>query len=452
VRVVDHLRGQAPLPWAKPQAELLLLALVAVVALSPVFVPNEQDGSRLCLSRALLAGHLHDDTCFLFTVDHSKYGGHLYSNKAPGMSALEILPAEVVRLQSPEHWNHAPSLRLWAVHLFASGLPFLLCVFLVGRLSEGLAPGFGAPALVAFGLGTLVAPLAASGFDHLPAAFFGFLAFVLAWRRQPLAAGLAAGVALTTEYEAAATLLIVAGYAALQGRRALLRYAAGAVPGVALLAAYDWAAFGAPWHNPLRYSDNAYNGPENSGLLGIHLPTLHATRHVFFGERGLLVASPVVTAAAFGLVLLWRRGLRAEALTCAAVTAAFAVAECGYFIPYGGGSPGPRFLTPALPFLAVGLGPAFARRRAATAVLSALSIVAMTAITMTWALAGPYQGSIWGELWRAARHGGSSPLAHALCKDVLTWWAGGAAGALVVGILAVAAFAVAMRPAQEPVT
>jgi hypothetical protein len=456
MNALERLREQAPLPWARPRAELVLLALVAAVALSPVFVPNQQDGSRLCLSRALVAGRLSNDGCFRSTVDRSRYDGHLYSNKAPGMSVLEIAPAEAVRLGSPTHWGQAANLRLWAVHLFASGLPFLLCVFLVGRISEGLAPGYGAPALVAFGLGTLMAPLAVSGFDHVPAACLGFLAFVLAWRRRPLLAGLAAGAALTTEYEAAAILLIVFAYTALQGSHAALRFAAGAVPGVALLAAYDWAAFGAPWHNPLRYSDNAYLAPENSGLLGIQLPNLHDTRHVFFGERGLFVTSPVVIAAGLGLLLLWRRGLRAEALTCAAVTAAFVIAECGYFIPYGGGSPGPRFLVPALPFLALGLGPAFARRPLVTALLTGVSMVAITAVTLTWALAGPYQGSIWGELGRVLTHGGSSPLARAVSKDVLTWGADTTFGAALVAALAAVAFAIAMRPLlrrdQEPVT
>jgi hypothetical protein len=63
-------------------------------------------------------------------------------------------------------------------------------------------------------------------------------------------------------------------------------------------------------------------------------------------------------------VLLWRQGFRAEALTCAAATVCFLLINAGYFLPYGGNSPGPRFFAPALPFLAVGLAPAL--RRAAT--------------------------------------------------------------------------------------
>lgn len=358
------------------------------------------------------------------------------------MSVIEIAPVEAVRLSSPVVWTHKADLRLWVVHLFASGIPFLLTVFLVGRISEGIAPGYGAPAMVALGLGTLFAPLAGSGFDHVLAACVAFLAFGLSWRRRPLAAGLAAGAAVTIEYEAAAILLIVMAYTALQGRRALLRYAVGAVPGIALLLAYNWAAFGAPWHVSLSYANNKYHAAEHSGLLGIHLPNLHSAGLVFVGDRGLIVSSPVAFAAALGLVLLWRRGFRAEALTCGAVTAVFLIAECGYFLPYGGGSPGPRFFIPALPFLALGLAPAFAPRPVAMTFISAVSVVAMTATTLTWPLATPYRNTIWGEIGRALTRPGTWLHSTVVSKDVLVWDAGGAAVVAVVAVLAAATFAV----------
>src|SRR5262249_4775568 len=83
--------------------------------------------------------------------------------------------------------------RLWAVRVLTSGLAFLLCAFLVGRISEGLAPGRGAAALVTFALGTIMAPVAPTGLAHDSAALLGFGAFALAWRRRPLLAGLAGG-------------------------------------------------------------------------------------------------------------------------------------------------------------------------------------------------------------------------------------------------------------------
>ena len=437
------LQAQSPFPWRRPRAELVILLLVAAVALSPVYVTDVQDISRLCLTRSLVAGQLHNDRCLARTIDRSQHAGHLYSDKAPGMSVLYIAPAEAVQLPSPVHWAPEGDLRLWLVRVFASGLPFLLCVFLVGRISEGVAPGLGAPAMAVFALGTLMAPLAVAGFDHVPAAGFGFLAFVLAWRRKPFPAGLAAGAALTTEYEAAAILLVVLAYTALQGRSAALRFAAGAAPGAALLAAYDWLAFGAPWRLPYHYLANEYATSQNAGFLGIHVPQLHAVRLVFLGDRGLLVTSPVVLAAAAGLALLWRRGFRAEAVTCTIVTAIFVLAECGYFLPYGGVSPGTRFLTPALPFLALGLAPAFARLPALTTLLAVASVIATTAVTLTWRVGAAYRDTVWGELGRVFTERGSSRLANEVTKTVLVWGPNRLIGAGVTALLAAAVLGIA---------
>ncbi len=69
--------------------------------------------------------------------------------------------------------------------------------------------------LVVLGLGTFVAPFAATGFDHVPTAALGFGAFVLAWGRRPALAGVAAGIAYAVEYEAAAILVLVGVYVAL---------------------------------------------------------------------------------------------------------------------------------------------------------------------------------------------------------------------------------------------
>jgi len=412
------------LPWSRPRHELLLLTLVAVAALSSVYVNSTQDLSHFCLSRAIVAGQLKIDECAGGTVDRSVYGGHYYSNKAPGLSLLAVPAVEAVRLPDGQRWNQEADLHLWGVRLLTNGIAFLVCVFLIGRIAEGIAPGTGAPSLVAFGLGTLLGAFAATGFDHDLTAVFGLGAFVLAWRRRPALAGLSAGTAYLVEYQAAAIVGLVALYVLLRGARPLGRYVLGVVPGVAVSAAYSWAAFGAPWHNPHSYELNRFPGVNpHTGLLGVNLPSAHGIYLVFVKDRGLLVSSPVLVAAAAGLWLLWRRGYRAEALVAALVAAAFVIGDCGYGDPYGGISAGPRYLIPGLPFLALGLGPAFARLRLPTAVLAAVSIVAGMTLTLTWAGRenGHYRETVWGELVRFLTKGTGSRLYVELAKNVLVW-------------------------------
>jgi hypothetical protein len=439
------LRPGAELPWRRPRHELLLLALVALAALSLVNPVDVQDVSRICLTRALVHDQITVDSCVGEIVDRSSYGGHLYTNTAPGMSALEIPAVEAVRLPAAQRWAPDGDLKLWVVRLLSSGIGFLVCAFLVGRLSEALAPGFGGVALVAFALGTLMAPLAVENFDQVPAAVLGFAAFVLAGRRRPLLAGLAAGAALTVEYQAVAILIVVGTYVALRGAGSLLRYGAGAAPGIVLLGAYDWAAFGAPWHDPLRYADNGFRAESHAGLLGVHLPTADGAWHVFLGDRGLLITSPILLAAALGLVLLWRRGYRAEAAVCAVVAAVFVAADCGYFDPYGGISPGPRYLVPALPFLAVGLAPVFAWRRLLTTVLAAASILATAGVTLSWASGVTYKHTVWRELLPFPAQLGSSRVVDYLEQTVFAWLgASRTTAALLIGLFALSALAVAV--------
>ncbi|HEY2219928.1 MAG TPA: hypothetical protein VGH35_11335 [Gaiellaceae bacterium] len=439
------------LPWRRPRHEVLALALVAVVACSVVQRINVQDESRTCQIRAFVHARLTIGDCIGQTLDRSRYHGRLYSNEAPGMALLEIPAYEIARPPLPSGWHAEGDLRVWSERLLCSGLCFVLCAFLLGRVAEGLAPGFGAASLVTLSLGTLMSTLAVTNFDHVPAAAIGLAAFVLLWGRSPLAAGLTGGLALLVEYEAAAIVVALAAYAAWLGRHTLARYAVGAVPGVVLLGADDWAAFGAPWHNPLRYSDNVYRAEHAKGLLGIEAPSPHATWLVLAGNRGLLLTSPVLVMAAAGLYLLWRRGFRAEALVCAAVTAAFLLAECGYFDPYGGGSPGPRYFVPALPFLAVGLGPAFARWPRLTSVLAAASVVATTALLLTWGSIWSYPGTVWKQVYDVVVQRGDSLLVADLAKNIVVW-AGPSrlqAAALVCGLAAATLALTLARPRRR---
>lgn len=415
---------------------MLLLALVAVTALSPLYGVS-QDNSRLCLTRAVVHGRLYDDGCF--GLDRATYKGHEYSDKAPGLSFIELPVAEALGL--PEHLR--ADRQLWIVRLFGVGIFFVAGAFLIGRIGEGLAPGFGGITLVSFALGTLMAPFAAVNFDEVPSAVLGFGAFLLAWRRKPFVAGLVAGAAVAVEYQVGIVALAVAVYVALTGWRPLLRYAGGIVPAALLLGLYDWLAFGAPWRPSYKYVSNTFALAQQQGVFGIGRPSRYGLYEVFSGNGGLLVTSPVLIAAAWGLIQLGRQH-RPEAILCASVTVAFLILNSGYFLPYGG-SPGPRFLIPALPFLALGLGPAFTRFPHTTTALAVVSIAATTAKMLDWSYFKPRQ-TVWNELARIPTQGESAKYVEALVRTVFDWVLPGRVwGAVAVAVFAVAAVVAGVR-------
>ncbi|HEV7640522.1 MAG TPA: hypothetical protein VGO39_06645 [Gaiellaceae bacterium] len=446
------LLAPTELPWRAPRHELLLLALVAVAALTVVYPVGAQDVSRLCLTRAAAQGRLAADACLAGAVDVADYGGHRYSDKAPGVSFLALPVAEAVGLGDPAQWHQAGDLRVWAARATVGGLALLLCAFLVGRVAEGLVPGTGGPTLVAFALGTEAAALTLADFGHVPAAALAFAAFLLAWRRRPFLAGLVAGASVLVEYEAGLIAVVLAGYVLLTGARALGRYLVGVAPAALVLGAYDWAAFGSPFHLSYRYVADEFAANQAAGFFGIHAPSWHAIRLVFVGDRGLLFDSPFLLAAAAGLVLLWR-SRAAEAAVCTIVVLAFLALDCGYYDPYGGDSPGPRFLVPALPFLALGLPLVLARFRILGAALVTASLVASTAIALTWPAAANaserYHGTVWRRLAGLLRHGAAEPLASWAQKNLLSWVGIGRLGAAAVVLCAtLAALVLAFRRAD----
>jgi len=445
------LPAGSPFPWARPRYELALLALVALTALTPVAQYSFQDQTRVCLAEAMLHGRVSNDPCFRYTGDRSLYNGHLYTDKAPGVSVLELPAVAILQPGSPKTWP-LHDRRLWGIRVLTLGITFLLCAFLVGRVSEGIQPGFGGIALVTFALGTIVGALAGVSFEAVPAATFAFGAFLLAWRRRPGLAGLTAGAAVLIEYENGLVVLVLAAYvyAVLGGWRPLARYVAGAVPAGLLLAAYDTAAFDRPWRLSYRYVDNGFSLAQDSGFFGISLPDRFSSYQVFAGRGGLLVASPVVVAAVYGLVRL-ARTRRAEVAVAGIVVGLFVLSNCGYFDPYGGGSPGPRFLVVCLPFLALGLGPAYAALPRLTLALTVPSVIAVTALNLDWTNGGEARGGAWGELARVPVQLGSSRFVRQLPPSILSFaGVGPVGGAFLVAAFASAAVVLGARSMPWP--
>jgi hypothetical protein len=237
-----------------------------------------------------------------------------------------------------------------------------------------------------------VLPFATMLFSHALSATLAFAAFAVL-RQERLGpprllsvglAGLLAGLAATVEFPVSIVGTIVGLYA-IARRPVLTRlgaYAAGAIVGVLPALLFNLWAFG----NAFTFSYANVVGDQDAnkrGLFGITGPDFRTLVELLFSPIGLLVLTPVVLAGAAGLVLLYRRGHRLEAGIAAAVAVIYLIVNAGYESPFGGNSPGPRFLVATLPFLALGLAAAYRSFPLTTFALAVGSGVEMVVLTLT---------------------------------------------------------------------
>ena len=381
------------------------LGVLSIVALAVGLawlqqVPDYNQNSHYALVRALASGTPQVDRSVneigeLSTRDVARRDGHLYSDKAPGL-AFVTLPVYVVLDALGVVEAGEPTNALWALGLAGAVLPAVLLALLVLKVGERLEPGFGAISALAVAAGTILLPYSTLLYSHALSAFLVFAAFaVLFFERlgpnralRLILAGFLAGYAVTTEYPNAIAVVALGVYAILRRPRVAraAAYAAGVAIGVAPLALYDWWAFGSPTEIS---RTGSLTGPSGGhGFFGVGLPSLPATAELLFSANGLLTLSPIVACGLVGLVLLYRRGRRAEAVLAGAMVAGFLAVSAGYDSPFGGLSPGPRYAIPLLPFAALGLPLVFRRAPTVAGGLLCVSVTIMSAITATHALAG----------------------------------------------------------------
>jgi hypothetical protein len=408
-------------PGARPRRKRVALAAILLVGLAYATMIQSfswNQTSHYDLIRSLDKDGTTIDAYQQNTGDKVFYKGHWYSARAPGLALFALPFYHTLNVVEADSWARThKALRgdddmIYLTGLWGNVLPGVLLLLLLWRTAERFQPGFGVAAAVALGLGTIVLPLSTLLFSHVFASFLGFAAFALMLRERdgppsPALlglAGLAMGYAVASEYP----LLLVAavlGLYLLSRRDALTllgvarragAYIAGGLIGIVPLLLYNHYAFRSWTH--LAYSDVPR---QQHGFFGIALPSLKVLATLLFDSRGLLTLSPVLLMGAIGTVLLYRRGWRAEAVTIGGVCLCYVGYNSGYYLPFGGGFMGPRFLTTMLPFLAVPLGIAFKRFPGPTIALAAASIATTLTATITHPLVGyETETVIWGRLLR----------------------------------------------------
>jgi hypothetical protein len=331
------------------------------------------------------------------TMDVSWYRGHYYIAKAPGFAAAALPPYLLARLAGIRTTGD-PSDMLWLLGLFTVVLPALVLLSLVALIAEDVAPGWGAATSTALGLGTLMLPFGTMFFAHVLPATLGFAAFAIVWRERRsrpswfalFVAGGLAGLATTVEYPLAVIGVVVGGVAAAT-RPHLARagaYLGAFAVGAAPLFLYNRWAFESWTHFPYRgvvefAGRTGHDRLQHFGAYGVAAPSVRQLSNLLFAKWGLMITSPILAAAAAGVVLLFRRGFRVEALAIAAVSTFVPLYTSGVIRPYGDVAPGPRYLIPALPFMAVALAAAFRSLPITTTMLAVGSAVLWVMVTAT---------------------------------------------------------------------
>ncbi len=360
--------------------------------------PNQ--GSRFNLDRAILEHQeLKIDEYQKNTEDKAYYHGHYYCDKAPGTSFTALPALYLTRVVLTFTGVNPTSAQAVAIGYrvatwSAATVPALLMCWLLFEwvLRKGYPPVAAAYVCLAVGLASPLWVYATLFWGNALAAFFLVLAarsvdklihLTPLHRATGLAlfAGFACGGAVLVEYPTAplvatlAVLLIMKLRPWRQHLRRLSSFGLGALFAAALLATYNAAAFGTPFH--LGYADvQGFDGMKQ-GLFGVTTPSAAAIAGVIWGPRGLLLTAPLLVLGLLGhAISIVRRQHKTLAIICIIFSIYPILLNVSYVYWDGGWTYGPRHMSNALPFLALGLAPLY---RALPAVLRGLAVAALGA-------------------------------------------------------------------------
>jgi 4-amino-4-deoxy-L-arabinose transferase-like glycosyltransferase len=425
------------LPKAKPAATVPALArralpgfcaAGALVVLATLYfaltaaggIISTNDGSHYALTKALAAdGTVRIDPYVNYGAIQPRRGtptpddyrdvsfrdGHFYSDRPPGTAFLAVpfywLGLLVDRISGRQDLDFP--LR------YVTMLPPLLgaaTALATALLARGLGTGW--PAAVATAatgaLTTLALKYATLLYSHIAAAacVTGALAALLLAERRPGRArplalgGLLLGYGAVVEYP---NLLLIApvglyvlwqargaGSGAFDWRGTVAFFTAWAVP-IAVLAGYNWLAFGRPWHTSYTYQ--YYFDWSRSPLTTYVTPPLTGLRWLLAGPSGLFVVTPAFLLALWGLAILARRS-PARALLLLGVVLAVLIPTAMHRTYYGGGSRDTRYLLAIVPALYAPLAVWFEAVVRSRRPALRLTLLAGALALCTWGLARSY--------------------------------------------------------------
>jgi hypothetical protein len=424
---------------AKARAWRVTLAVFAFTAIYFTgFFPPSNNPNELSRIEAIVAfvdhGTFAIDAPLKRFGDHedkSFYGGHYYSNKAPGLIFSGIAVYRLLRIFVAEPGTATAPAFVLVRLLTVSLVSFFALSRLARRLSrKPFRDGQGIVTL-AVALGTPFLFYARSLFSHAWTAALLFLAWdsVLSSEERPernggrlALAGLLAGWAMISEYTVALVVLLL-GIRVFAGGRfpAALRFCLGALGPLGLLLLYDSLCFGSPWSlSSAHEASPAFAAAADHGLFGIGPPNVRAVLGLLFSpSRGLILFSPFWLWAVPGFIAWWRSEIaRRDCAFAAAAAGLSLIILSGYPQWEGGFCLGSRYLVPLTFFPALALPFAVRSRPSRWLFLAAVSfsVAHLFLLTASWPyiprdMPWPAANMAW---WSISRNWAAPNLGHSL--------------------------------------
>jgi len=398
--------------WLRQYQRVFCSGLV-LLACYTYFFPRWAEwnqNSRMDLTLAVVEqGRFAIDDYYENTGDYAVYGGHIYTDKAPGTSFLGVpayaafrllahVPAVEALLQKLSHTEALKAtLReggtglleekvrfaaaLYFVTFFVVSLPsallgVLLYCFLGRILKEPLQRAL---LVLGYGLATIVFPYSTVFYGHQTATVLLFIAFYLAYRvrlgelnvRTLWGVGALVGLTVLIEFPALVASSLLGLYVLwFLYKRSGIRYSVfgigrvilAGLPFALLLGFYNACCFGSPLASSYRYLGR-FPEISNTGFLGFTAPSWEAFWGITFSPyRGLFFLSPFLLFAVPGFWYFVRdREWRLEGVLGAATVIAHLLLISCWYDWRGGFAIGPRNLLLVLPYLIVAV--AFFLRR-----------------------------------------------------------------------------------------
>ncbi|MFZ6002417.1 MAG: hypothetical protein ACOYXM_00645 [Actinomycetota bacterium] len=379
----------AALATLSRRVELLLAGGLLLVMGLVVHDWSSQPASRYLLTVAAIDDHSLqlDRYSDYLGIDQARSGGHIYSDKAPYQPMLAAPAYQVYRWVGGDpfpagyasgRFDEATSYGLWWVTLWSSTIPAAAVAIVVRRHVARTQPGVATPVAAAIVLGTTIQPFGGWLFGHVLAALFVIGAWAMLRnnpgsappRRNACLAGALLGLGIGTDYTVAAIAVVITASVLIDMMwRSAIALTVGAAVAMVPMLSYNWLAFGDPFETSYQGHLKSFEGQGALGVYNLQLPRADEITKALVGSRGLLVLTPLVLVALIGAgVAIAERGrARRDAVVALCSLVALVAVSTG-IDGLGGDSPGPRYLIPALPLLALPLATAWRRAPAVCAI------------------------------------------------------------------------------------